>query len=91
MNLTTASIQVHGDTIYRVKGILHMQGEARRVVVHGVHRELQGGFGPSWKKGGEKQSVLVLIGLQLKSQQRNLKMGFRSCVHAKEPNHDKNE
>jgi G3E family GTPase len=64
MQSLNALLAVHGDDIYRVKGILHAQGDDRRHVLQGVHRLLE--LKPSIPWWDETPgSKLVFIGRNL--------------------------
>jgi G3E family GTPase len=71
-------VQDQGANIFRVKGILDMDDEARRFVVQGVHMTLDGRPGKPWKPGEARQNQLVFIGRDL--DQSRLRDGFRSCI-----------
>ncbi len=68
-----------GDDIFRLKGILQVQGDERRHVLQGVHRILE--LKPSTPWGEETpESKLVFIGRNLKAEQ--LRERLRSCLTA---------
>jgi G3E family GTPase len=54
-----------GETLYRLKGILSMQGYDRQFVAHGIHMLFDGELGPEWPTDRKRSSKLVLIGLDL--------------------------
>lgn len=68
MPTLNALLSEHGDDIYRVKGILHVQGDDRRHVLQGVHRllELKPAL-PWWDE--TPGSKLVFIGRHLNASQ----------------------
>lgn len=66
-----------GDDIFRLKGILHVQGDERRHVLQGVHRILE--LKPSTPWGAETpESKLVFIGRKLEAEP--LRERLRSCL-----------
>ena len=56
------------EELYRLKGLLAIAGEKRRFVLHGVHAQVVGFFEREFELA-ERESVLVLIGLQLDAAQ----------------------
>jgi G3E family GTPase len=74
--------QERGKDLYRLKGILNVNDERRRFVVHGVHMLLDGRPGLPWKLGEARESQLVLIGKSL--DRSALERGFDACF--KQPN-----
>lgn len=74
-----AVVQEQGENIFRLKGILDLDGEARRFVVQGVHMTLEGHPGKAWRSGELRRNELVFIGRDL--NENNLREGFRSCIN----------
>ncbi|MFT4584829.1 MAG: G3E family GTPase [Gammaproteobacteria bacterium] len=72
-------VQAEGANIFRLKGILDMDGEARRFVVQGVHMTLEGRPGKAWQAGERRCNQLVFIGREL--DEASLRKGFRSCIN----------
>ena len=70
-------LQSRGADILRMKGVLNIQGEARRYVFHGVHMIFDGRPERAW---GDDPRInrLVFIGRNLDRQE--LEAGFESCV-----------
>ncbi|GAA4354030.1 GTP-binding protein [Variovorax defluvii] len=70
-------LAIRGDDIFRVKGILHVQGDDRRHVLQGVHRilELKPSF-PWWDE--TPASKLVFIGRHL--QHEKLRARLEACL-----------
>lgn len=70
-------LAIRGDDIFRVKGILHVQGDDRRHVLQGVHRilELKPSF-PWWDE--TPASKLVFIGRYL--QDEKLRARLEACL-----------
>ena len=67
----------HGQDILRLKGILDIAGEDRRLVLQGVHMILEGDFVSPWPRG-PRESRLVLIGRGLDGQA--LTQAFHACI-----------
>jgi G3E family GTPase len=70
-------LQAHGENIFRMKGVLNIQGDARRYVFHGVHMMFDGRPDRDWGSA-ERRSQLVSIGRQLDREE--LLTGFLSCL-----------
>jgi G3E family GTPase len=70
-------LQSRGQDIFRMKGVLHLKGEDRQYVFHGVHMMFDGRTGKSW---GDSARVnrLVFIGRGL--DRNELEAGFESAV-----------
>jgi G3E family GTPase len=73
-------VQEIGLDLFRIKGILDMDGEDRRFVFQGVHMTLDGRPGAAWKPDEIRKNTLVFIGRSL--NENNLKHGFESCLVA---------
>lgn len=70
-------LAIRGDDIFRVKGILHVQGDERRHVLQGVHRLLE--LKPSLPWWDETPaSKLVFIGRHLQDQK--LRARLEACL-----------
>jgi G3E family GTPase len=70
-------LAIRGDDIFRVKGILHVQGDDRRHVLQGVHRILE--LKPSMPWWDETPaSKLVFIGRHLQDQK--LRARLEACL-----------
>ena len=70
-------LQKFGPDIYRTKGVLAVKGEARRVVVQGVHMMLDHSLDRPWGKD-PRRNRLVFIGKNL--DRASIVAGFRSCL-----------
>ncbi len=66
-----------GRDLLRMKGILHMAGQNRRFVFHGVHMTLDGRPGRPWKPSDMRLSEIVFIGRNLDAAA--LRAGFEDC------------
>jgi G3E family GTPase len=75
-------VQATGKDLFRMKGVLNFQGEARRYVFHGVHMTLEGRPGRAWKPAEPRLNEIVFIGRNL--DERALRSGFASCLAAAE-------
>jgi G3E family GTPase len=69
--------QQRGKDLYRLKGILNVNDERRRFVVHGVHMLLDGRPGLPWRPGEARTNQLVFIGKAL--DREALERAFESC------------
>jgi G3E family GTPase len=66
-----------GRDLLRMKGILHVAGQSRRFVFHGVHMTMDGRPGRPWKPGDARTNELVFIGRNL--DETALRAGFDAC------------
>ena len=73
-------LATHGGNIYRSKGILHIRGQAKRIVFQGVQMMFDARPERLWNPGEKKQSQLVFIGKDLDEAQ--IKAGFAACLAA---------
>jgi G3E family GTPase len=71
-------LQSRGQDILRMKGVLNINGEARRYVFHGVHMVYDGQLERPWPAGAARVSRLIFIGRQL--DRGELEAGFESCI-----------
>ncbi len=71
-------LQTQGPNIFRMKGILNLDGEEERFVFQGVHMLFDGSPDRPWKPGEERKNELVFIGRDLDATQ--LAEAFRSCL-----------
>lgn len=67
-----------GQDIFRMKGILNIEGEDHRFVFQGVHMLFDGKADRPWKSDEIRKNELVFIGRNLDEAQ--LKAGFRACL-----------
>ena len=70
-------VQLRGADIFRMKGILNMDNNARRFVFQGVHMTLEGRPGKAWGDDQRRSNEIVFIGRNLDSAE--LRSGFESC------------
>jgi G3E family GTPase len=71
-------LQTQGPNIFRMKGILHMQGDDRRFVFQGVHMLFDGKPDRPWKPDETRRNELVFIGRNL--DEAKLREEFRACL-----------
>jgi G3E family GTPase len=71
-------LQTQGPDIFRMKGILNMNGDDRRFVFQGVHMLFDGRPDRPWKPNETRRNELVFIGRNLDEAQ--LKEDFRACL-----------
>ena len=71
-------VQARGPDIFRIKGILDLDGEDRRFVFQGVHMTLEGQPGPAWKPDEKKRNELVFIGRGL--DECAIRTSFEACI-----------
>lgn len=72
-------LKTQGAALYRIKGILWMQGYEERFVAQGIHMIFEGERAGPWEEGeGERRSRLVIIGLGLDPAE--LRDGFARTI-----------
>jgi len=77
-NWVSELLQNQGADIFRMKGILNVEGENNRFVFQGVHMLFDGRVERPWKPEETRKNELVFIGRNLDEIQ--LKEGFRACL-----------
>jgi G3E family GTPase len=73
-----ALVQTEGPNILRSKGILAFKGEPKRFVFQGVHMMLDGDTQREWKPGEKRESKIVFIGRDMKTDE--IRQGFLACA-----------
>ena len=73
-----AVVNIYGPRMLRYKGVLHMQGTARKVIFQGVHQLMGSDLGPEWGKEEARQSRMVFIGIELPRE--ILEQGLDQCL-----------
>lgn len=68
----------HSEDIYRMKGLLSVQGMDERFVFQGVHDIFQGSPDRSWGPDEPRINKIVFIGKKLDKQE--LETGFKACL-----------
>ena len=74
----TEVIKESGANIYRSKGILHIKGQAKRVIFQGVQMLFDARPDRLWNVGERRQSQLVFIGKDL--DEKSIREGFNRCI-----------
>ena len=74
----TQLLKTKGQDIFRMKGILNMDGTDHRYVFQGVHMIFDGKVDRLWKPKEQRKSELVFIGRNL--DRRMLENQFQDCV-----------
>ncbi len=70
-------LKSRGQDLFRMKGIVEVAGEPRRVVFQGVHMMFDGRPDRPWEGGEDRASVLVFIGRNLSRDE--LRAGLLAC------------
>jgi len=60
-----AFLKFNQESIYRIKGILHLADIDKQIILQSVHTQIQATVGKSWKKDELKESKIVIIGKNL--------------------------
>ncbi|KAK7346248.1 hypothetical protein VNO80_20763 [Phaseolus coccineus] len=71
-------IEEKGEDLYRMKGVLSVDGSDQRYVFQGVHSMLDGSPGKTWEPNEKRTNKLVFIGRNL--DETTLRKGFRGCI-----------
>ncbi|HEY4296465.1 MAG TPA: GTP-binding protein [Paraburkholderia sp.] len=71
-------VQSRGATLMRMKGVLNVGGEPRRVHFHSVHMLMETCFGKRWENDAPRESRFVVIGREL--DEAALRSGLLQCV-----------
>jgi G3E family GTPase len=71
-------VQLQGRSLLRAKGVLNMQGEARRLHFHSVHMLMESRFGKAWTADETRESRFVVIGRNLDAA--SIRNGLLCCV-----------
>ncbi len=58
-------VQTHGQQLLRMKGVLNLHEERRRLHFHSVHMLLDSSFGKAWAQDEARDSKFVMIGRDL--------------------------
>lgn len=71
-------IEERGDDLYRMKGVLSINGSDQRYVFQGVHTMLDGCPGKTWEPNEKRVNKLVFIGKNL--DETSLRKAFKGCL-----------
>jgi G3E family GTPase len=71
-------LPTQGQNIFRMKGILNIQGQEQRFVLQGVHMILDARLDRAWRIDEERKNELVFIGRDLDEAQ--LRQDFLHCL-----------
>ena len=74
----TNLLQTKGPDIFRMKGILNIEGQDERYVFQGVHMIFDGRAERPWKSEEVRKNELVFIGRNL--DETELRSGFKACL-----------
>lgn len=66
------------EDVYRMKGIINVQGSERQHVLQAVHDVHDVVEGPTWPPGANRESRVVIIGRKL--DEAALLGSFQSCI-----------
>lgn len=70
----------HQQDIFRMKGILAVEGFEDKFVFQGVHMIFQLAPTDAWKKDEKKENTLVFIGRKMVDIEKDLRKGFEYCL-----------
>ncbi len=71
-------LRTKGNDIFRMKGVLAVQGANKRLVFQGVHMLFDAKFDREWKPLEARTNTLIFIGRNLDREELNA--GFRACL-----------
>lgn len=71
-------VQAWGEDLYRMKGVLSVEGYDQRFVFQGVHMLFDGAPDREWRKDEKRISRMVFIGKGL--VRKDFEDAFRSCL-----------
>ncbi len=71
-------LPTQGQNIFRMKGILNIQGQDRRFVLQGVHMLMDSSPDREWRADEERKNELVFIGRDL--DEAKLRKDFQKCL-----------
>jgi G3E family GTPase len=67
-----------GYQIYRIKGILNIEGESHKIIFQSVRSNSKIEVGSPWREGEIRKSMIVFIGSNIKKQP--LEKGLHGCM-----------
>jgi G3E family GTPase len=71
-------VQTHGQQLLRMKGVLNMRGEGRRLYFHSVHMLMDTRFGKAWARDEVRESRFVMIGRGIDAAA--MREGLLDCI-----------
>ena len=71
-------LQNKGTDIFRMKGIMHIEGNDERFVFQGVHMLFDGKVDRKWKSDEKRKNQIIFIGKNLNREE--LINGYKSCI-----------
>ncbi|CAL5185983.1 unnamed protein product [Lathyrus oleraceus] len=71
-------VEEKGEDLYRMKGVLSVDGSEQRYVFQGVHSMLDDSPGKTWESNEKRINKLVFIGRNL--DETALRKGFKGCL-----------
>ncbi|MFY7929216.1 MAG: CobW family GTP-binding protein [Oligoflexus sp.] len=77
-NWLSRLLRDQGQNIFRMKGVLAIEGETERMVLQGVHMLMNAAPGQAWRESEVRKSKLIFIGRQLDRQ--GLEKGLKECL-----------
>ncbi len=78
MHWAKVTLTIHGQYIYRIKGILYFQNEAQRIIFQSVRNQSAFQRGEAWQEDEQRQSRIVFIGKGIKRE--TLERVLRQCL-----------
>ncbi len=72
-------VQTDGQQLLRMKGVLNLHDEARRLHFHSVHMLLDAKFGKAWSRDERRENRFVMIGRNIDAER--MRDGLLSCMH----------
>jgi len=71
-------VQTHGQQLLRMKGVLNVRGEGRRLYFHSVHMLMDTRFGKAWTRDEVRESRFVIIGRGMDAAA--MREGLLDCI-----------
>ncbi len=78
MHWAKVTLTIHGQYIYRIKGILYFQNEAQRIIFQSVRTQSAFQRGEAWQADEKRQSRIVFIGKGIKREM--LERSLNQCL-----------
>ncbi len=74
----TMLLFLSGSQLYRIKGVLHLEGESHKVIFQSVRSSSKIELGTKWGDGEVRKSMIVFIGRNIKREY--LEKGLKGCM-----------